>query len=167
MPNDPRHLAALIFACAVPCRAQSAQAGTTTVVSGSAVAIPGLSVTMEVPSRVRWGDSIAIRLVLRNDNEVAIVLPMTFARGFGFDPVVHDASGVLVWRRLAGQYVFADGETRIVQPRQTTEYEATWNLRDVRGALLPLGRYRLTGRLVGGRDSVFVSAVDTSLVITP
>jgi hypothetical protein len=122
---------------------------------------------MEAPSRVGRGDSITIRLVLRNDTNARIILPVMFGGGMGFDPVIHDSRGVRVWERLAGQYVFADGESRIIQPHQMTEYEASWNGRDPSGALVPPGAYRLTGRLIGGRDSVYVSAVDTALVVSP
>jgi len=64
-----------------------------------------------------------------------------------------------------GQYISAVGVSRIIKPHETTTYRATWNLRDQSGALVPPGTYRITGRLIGGRDSVILSVADVAVAI--
>jgi len=108
-----------------------------------------------------------LRLILHNDSNAAIALPVMTARGFGFDPVVRNSSGTVVWQRLAGQYLLQDGEMRTMQPQATTEYQATWNLRGLDGALVPAGTYRVTGRLVTGSDSAVVTTPEMTLIVAP
>ena len=90
---------------------------------------------------------------------------LTWEGDFAFDPIARDANGRVVWHRLFGQYISAVGVSRIIKPHETTTYRATWNLRDQSGALVPPGTYRITGRLIGGRDSVILSVADVAVVI--
>lgn len=85
----------------------------------------------------------------------------------GFDPVARDAKGHILWRNSFGRYRFAGAESRTIKPHDSTTYRATWNLRDQSGVLVPPGTYRITGRLLGGRDSVIVSVPDVPVVIAP
>jgi len=64
-----------------------------------------------------------------------------------------------------GQPPFRRRRVENHQAHETTTYPATWNLRDQSGALVPPVTYRITGRLLTGRDSVIVSVADVEVVI--
>ena len=150
---------ALGFTAARGAEAQSAG-------SPAPVKYPGLSARIEAPDTVRLSDGLTLRLLVRNDTDSQIMLPVTWEGDFAFDPIARDAQGRVVWHRLFGQYLSAVGVSRIIKPHETTTYRATWNLRNSYGVPLPAGSYRVTGRLIDGRDSILVSAAEVQVVIT-
>jgi Intracellular proteinase inhibitor len=135
--------------------------------SDSAVTIPGVRAVLVAPATVRMGDSVALRLVLHNETNAPITLPMMTGHGFGFDPLVRDTNGTVVWRRLAGVPLLRDGEVRTILPHRTTEYHATWNVRDLGSRVVRPGTYRVIGRLVADPDSVVVIAPELTLAVLP
>jgi len=129
------------------------------------VSYPGVSARLEVPEHVRQGDSLVLRLTVRNETRLPITLPISREGDLAFDPIARDAKGRVVWERLAGQYLSGVGESRVIQPHQTITYRATWTLRDPARLVVPVGVYRVTGRLIGGRDTVFLSVADVPVEI--
>ncbi len=155
-------LAVLGLGFAAACEAGAQSGG-----SPPPVRYPGTTARLESPARVRRGDSLSLRLLICNETGSRIMLPMTWQGDGGFDPIVRDSKGHVVWRASRGKPRFAGAESRGIQPHQTTTYRATWNLRDPSGFSVPPGTYRITGQLLNGRDSVIVSVADVPVVIEP
>jgi hypothetical protein len=153
-------VAVLVLGCTAACGAEAQSAG-----SPAPVKYPGLSARLEAPDTVRLSDGLTLRLLVRNDTDSQIMLPVSWEGDFAFDPIARDTEGRVVWHRLFGQYLSAVGVSRIIKPHETTTYRATWNLRDQGGVLVPPGAYRITSRLIGGRDSVILSLADVAVVI--
>ena len=155
-----RRVAVLVMVFTATRGAEAQSAGST-----PPVRYPGVSARLEAPDSARLSDGLTLRLVISNDTDAPIRLPVTWEGDFAFDPIARDAKGRIVWRRRFGQYLSAVGVLRILEPHETTTYRATWNLRDPSGVLVSPGTYWITGRFLGGRDSVIISVPDVAVVI--
>jgi hypothetical protein len=128
--------------------------------------IPGLTAQLEAPASARSGDSITLRMVLRNETASPVALPAMSPGNEAFDLIMRTAEGKTVWRHLAGQYISGVGQSRVVQPGETVTYEASWNGRGADGVPLRPGSYIVTGRLVDSLDKAVISTRDVTITVS-
>ena len=97
----------------------NAQPGTT--------AVPGpLRLELVVPSRVRAGAPVPIRLRVQNVSPRAVDVYLR-GRGVTFDVVIARASGEIVWQRLEHEIIPAIVHLRPLGPGERLEAETAWD----------------------------------------
>lgn len=103
------------------------------------------------PSRVPQGGTVPFTLRIVNAGRRPATLYVQ-GRPPAFDLMVHDASGRLVWRRLAGASVAMVLGVRQLAPGDVVDLEDVWRQTDAAGNPVPPGRYLLTGVVPGEPD---------------
>ena len=113
----------------------------------------GIRLQLLAPARVVEGEPVPFTLQIVNAGGRPATLYHQ-GRSPGFDLVVHDDAGRMVWRRLAGATILMILGIRELAPGETLRLEDTWSQQDDRGRPVPPGRYRLSGIVPGepGRE---------------
>lgn len=107
------------------------------------------TVELEVPSKVRLGDTVEITLRLRNDRPDPLDLQLS-GRPVAFDIVITGPGGQEVWRRLHHVMVTSALMLLRLEPGQSREFTARWPQQDNQGRPVPPGRYTVQGALPTG-----------------
>jgi hypothetical protein len=116
------------------------------------------AVTLIVPVTVPRGIPVPIRMQFENTTPDPLELILR-GREPAYDFVVTAASGKVVWRRLAGEMVFAILRIEIINPGQILEFRDSWDQHDNAGDLVPPGTYTLRGVILSDGNSTLESAV--------
>jgi hypothetical protein len=158
----------------VPDRAQPggpAAAGLAEVVHGSYPAkvshiVYPLELGLEMPARVRAGQPVPLKTMLRNVGKE----PLELSLGGAEDPAVFDfvatrKDGPEVWRRLYGAQLSLNGRFLVLAPGQTVIFGHTWDQRDNKGRWVPPGTYHLRGVIPASGGAM--NTESRVLVITP
>ncbi len=111
----------------------------------------------EAPSRVSYGDTVQIKLALRNDGDE----PVTYSHGrppYDFDLVVTTSGGELVWYWKCGKIWPDSLQDRTLEPGEEVEFVGEWEQVDNRGEPVPPATYLVRGVMEMGWPEAFVTA---------
>lgn len=135
---------------ALACRTDAPRAAGEDAHGGSAVTAAGtesLRLELQLPSQVRAGEPVPIRLRAQNVTQRALDLYLR-GRTLTFDVVIARAGGDVVWRRLEGEIIPAIVHLRPLAPGERLEVEASWNQRTTDGKRVEPGEYVAVGLLL-------------------
>jgi hypothetical protein len=106
---------------------------------------PGIELRLKVPERVRSGEPVRLEVGVFNVDDKPREIELT-GRPTGFDFVITDAHGRVLWTRAGGTgRVRAIGGPRMLQPGQGISFSHVWDQRDGAGNLVPPGTYQVRG----------------------
>jgi len=106
-----------------------------------------LHLELLLPSRVRTGEPVPIRLRAQNVTQRALDLYLR-GRTITFDVVIARASGDVVWRRLEGEIIPAIVHLRPLAPGERLDVETVWDQRTKNGRAVEPGEYVAHGLLL-------------------
>jgi hypothetical protein len=105
----------------------------------------GPVLTLEAPTRVSFGQSVVLKLKVKNTGQKALDLYLSGRPAYDF--VVMGADGTEIWEWLHGQPVQLILEIKKLHPGQELEFRAEWNQHDNTGRPVAAGTYLLKGIL--------------------
>jgi hypothetical protein len=105
-----------------------------------------LELRLVVPETVRKGSTITFRLVLTNIGSETIEVNMG---GDEFDIVVTRPDQQVIWEYLFGNDLSTSLIMGYLGPGHSWEWEANWNLKDLRGKRIGTGPLQARGVLLG------------------
>ena len=109
--------------------------------------LAGLSITMGGDTSATLGGGLHIWLRVRNQTD-SVVHIFLAGSASGFNPVVEDETGRVIWDRVHGTLI-ADAPAGVPIPAHGERtYTTTWGLVDWNGNPVPPGRYLVRGRLL-------------------
>lgn len=100
---------------------------------------------LEVPPKVRVGETVPLKLKLKNTTDRPVTLFLSGRPAYDF--FVTKPDGTEVWRWLHGQFIQAVLERKILQPGEELEFAADWNQQDNEGRPTSPGTYWVQGVL--------------------
>lgn len=103
---------------------------------------------VDVPQAVVLGAEVPIEVRLTNIGSEPITLTLAEPEA-AFDVEVRDEAGEVVWRRLEGQAVARDVQTRVLAPGETLTLRDTWPQRTNAGAPVAEGSYLVMASVAG------------------
>lgn len=106
-----------------------------------------LRVELIVPDRVRAGETVRFTLQVQNVSTRTFDLYLR-GRETTFDVQVSNASGALLWQRLAAAVIPAIVHIRPLAPRERFELTADWDQRDDQGKPVGPAEYKARGFLL-------------------
>jgi hypothetical protein len=98
-----------------------------------------LALRLEAPDRARSGETIRLKLTIRNASKRTIDQPLAGQPAHDF--VVGRTDGTELWRWSKGQVIQDVLELKTLRPGQELVFEADWNQHDNEGQPLPPGTY--------------------------
>lgn len=120
-----------------------------TLPKGSGPGSQSLALWLEVPSEVRTGETVPLKLAVKNISEH----PVTIHHGRpAYDFIVTRSSGKGVWR-----WATAIEDILILttlNPGEELEFAAEWDQRDFYGNRVPVGTYFVQGILMASEEPV-------------
>lgn len=114
------------------------------------------AVGVQLALRVDRGEYVAgqpVRFTFTASNRGSAPLTFHFRSGQRFDIAVADAQGAQVWQWSHDRLFTQVLGTLTLEAGESTSFEATWDQRDTRGALVPPGRYRASAWLATADES--------------
>lgn len=133
--------------------------------AGVPVAQEGVVVSLEVPSQVKAGEPVEIKLRVRNTTSAPLDLYLR-GREVTFDLAIADSTGDSVWRRLEGEVTQAILQLKTLAPGEVMELSHVWNQQSQRGQPVGPGRYTVRGSVLTDGQTTLDSPPAT-LEITP
>jgi Intracellular proteinase inhibitor len=100
-----------------------------------------LALRLEAPDEARSGETIHLKLTIRNASTRTIDQPLGGQPPHDF--VVGRADGEELWRSSKGQVIQDVLELKTLRPGQKLVFEADWSQHDNEGRPLPPGTYEL------------------------
>jgi hypothetical protein len=111
--------------------------------------VAGLVVSLNVDSQVRAGETVSLRLTVRNvsDRPVQLALAGQQSTGFAdsYDLVVTRPDGAEVWRFAHGQAFEGILSFKTLRPGEELILKGEWDQRDNRGHTVTPGTYLMRG----------------------
>ena len=123
-----------------------------------------LAVWLEMPADVPAGDTVSIKLKVRNTADHPVDLPLGGRPAH--DIVVTRPDGTEVWRWLHGQIVEDILELRPLQPGEELTFAAEWEQVDSDGNRVPPGTYVVRG-ILNAEPGQELETEPKTLIITP
>jgi uncharacterized protein (DUF58 family) len=106
-----------------------------------------MRVELVVPSKVAVGQPVPMTLRIRNTSDRPITLYLQ-GRPVGFDLVVEQPDGEVVWRRLEGATVSAILGVRTLAPGEVLDLEESWKQQTRAGRRVKPGDYSVSGSVL-------------------
>jgi hypothetical protein len=126
----------------------------------------GIAVLYSAPSEVRVGDSLVMRLTVRNDSTKTLRLDLNAQKDWSFDPVIRTDDVTLVWQRGMGALTLVStGLEIILSPKTEQELTAVWN--HVSTGSAATGVVHVTPRLLGPSGSPIWTGPVQDVTIRP
>lgn len=124
---------------------------------------PALVLQLVAPERVRPGEKVVLRLILKNVSPNPVEARLDGRPTHDF--IVRRPDGTEVWRWSHGQAVQDILQIRVLRPAEELAFEGVWPQRDNNGRPVAPGMYRLQGivRLEQGR----LASAEQNLTILP
>ena len=126
---------------------------------------PGILATLAVPTNIAVGQTVSIRLSLKNSTSDPIPVRLGIDKSLAFDPAVTSSDGTRIWSRLAGTVTAGVAETIVIGPGEVEDFDATWSLKRQDGSFVPAGVYTVEARLVGDGDNVILSGISSRIQV--
>jgi hypothetical protein len=106
---------------------------------------PPLAFRLEAPGEARSGETIHLKLTIRNASKRTINQPLGGQPPHDF--AVARTDGKELWRWSKGQVIQDVLELKTLRPGQELVFEADWNQQDDEGRPLPPGTYEVRALL--------------------
>lgn len=160
-------LSVLVFALGCGAERIPAEAPSTHVAVPVEQTIPpagadSLRTVLDVPAAARVGQPIPITLILENVSGRELTLYLT-GRPTAFDIVVRDASGAIVWQRLAGLIPSMVLRVETMPPGGRIVLSDEWDAHGDNGRPVPMGTYTVRGEVL--TDSAPLMSATNVLVL--
>lgn len=95
------------------------------------------------PAEAQSGRDVSLSVVVKNTTDAAVEIDVSaYPLPVGFDVVVYDSQNRAVWRRVSG-VIPAMARGLRIDGSSEVRFECVWNGRDLSGAPVPPGVYRL------------------------
>ena len=108
--------------------------------------LAAIDYSLEAPSQVAYGETVRMKLTLRNISNEPVLVPMGGIPSHDF--VISTIEGENIWRWQCGQVILdiMGGET--LEPGEELEFAGGWEQVDNRGEPVPAGTYLIRGALM-------------------